>query len=64
MSLKYEKPLFIPFKTEKEETVLGKCATGSGDADACQTGNSAGTACQPTGNSAGTKCQPFGNGFL
>jgi len=63
MSLKYEKPLLIPFKTEKEETALGKCANGSGDVDNCGTGNSAGAWCQPTGNLAGTKCQPNGNGF-
>ena len=52
MSMRYEKPLIIPFDTGKDETGLGACApTGSG----FLTGH-----CNPTGSNAGKNCSDGG----
>ena len=48
MSQKYEKPLIIPFKTEKGETGFGVSCVGGGDYKAVN--------CAPTGGTAGIRC--------
>ena len=52
MTAKYEKPLIIPFDTDKDDTGMGACApTGS----AFITGH-----CNPMGTSAGKNCKNGG----
>ena len=47
MSLKYEKPKILPFRSGRDEAVMGQ---------ACAGGSSAAGDCRPAGNSA-NKCQ-------
>jgi hypothetical protein len=55
ISPKYEKPLIIPFDTDKDETGLGQnCVSGGPFASQGK--------CQPTGNSAVVDCKT-GNSF-
>jgi hypothetical protein len=57
MSLKYEKPIMIPFNAASFKAGIGKCSAGSGDAGNCQDGVVAlGIKCG-TGNSANMRCQ-------
>lgn len=58
MSLKYEKPLIIPFGSDRDEIGLGLCQpSGSGDAGLCGDGNRAGGDCK-SGTAATAKCAP------
>ena len=60
MSLKYEKPLIIPFNSDRDETGLGSCSPGGTFTTAkCQSGNEAGVKCQ-TGGSAEGSCIAVG----
>ncbi len=53
MSLKYEKPLIVPFNTDEDETGLGLCESGQVFS---QTGR-----CQATGNAAAGGCKGGNN---
>lgn len=58
MSLKYEKPLIIPFGSDRDETGLGLCSpSGSRDSGNCNNGNQAGGECKQ-GPAATGKCAP------
>jgi hypothetical protein len=48
MSLKYEKPKILPFRSGRDGVLMGQLD--------CAGGSSAGGDCKPAGNSAG-KCQ-------
>lgn len=58
MSLKYEKPLIVPFNSVGDETGMGLCNPGvSNLAGPCSTGGSAPTGDCRDGGTAGSKCK-------
>jgi hypothetical protein len=63
MSLKYEKPLIVPFNSVADETGMGLCNPGTTNpAGQCSLGSSApGGNCRD-GTTAGAKCQAGGTG--
>lgn len=57
MSLKYEKPLIVPFNSIGDETGLGACGPGvSAPAGKCQNGGTAPAGNCLSGTTAGGQC--------
>ena len=61
MATKYEKPLIVPFKSDRDEAGMGICSpAGSGDSGPCSDGGSATLKCS-SGTGARGRCQNQGN---